>query len=100
MQEFVNLLKKASDKIKANESIIQLVSHYDCDGITSAAIMISTLLRLNKVFQLTIVKRIKKDVISDVKERKPELVIFTDIGSSYIDEIKDLDCNVIICDHH
>lgn len=100
MKEFTDLVSKAADKIKSENKMIQIVSHYDADGISSAAIIVSTLIKLNKDFHLTIVNRIKADLISELKERKPELVIFTDIGSSSLDKIKDLNCDVIIADHH
>lgn len=100
MKEFTDLISKAADRIKSEDKMIQIVSHYDADGISSAAIIISTLIRLNKNFHLTIVNRIKTELINELKKRKPELIIFTDIGSSSLDEIKDLNCDVIIADHH
>jgi RecJ-like exonuclease len=100
MKDFVELINKVADKIKNSDSLIQVVSHYDADGISSAAILSSILIQLNKPFQLTIVKRIKDDVIELVKDRKPKLAIFCDIGSSYLDSLKNIDCEIIICDHH
>lgn len=100
MKEFTDLISKAADRIKSEDGMIQIVSHYDADGISSAAIMVSTLIKLNKDFHLTIVNRIKPKLISELKRRKPKLVIFTDMGSSSLDEIKDLNCDIIIADHH
>lgn len=100
MKEFVEFLNKAVSKIKSTNSMIQVVSHYDADGISSAAIISSLLMQLDKKFHLTIVKRIKQEIIDELKTRKPSLVIFCDIGSSYLDFIKQLDCDVIVCDHH
>ena len=100
MKEFIELVNKASEKIKQCDSIIQVVSHYDADGISSSAIISSVLMQLNKQFHLTTVKRIKQEVIDDVKARNPKLVIFCDIGSSYLEYVKQLDCDIIICDHH
>lgn len=100
MKEFTNLINKAANRIKSEDGVIQIVSHYDADGISSAAIMVSTLIKLNKDFHLTIVNRIKPELMDELKKRKPKLVIFTDIGSSSLDKIKDLNCDVIITDHH
>ena len=100
MKEFVELLNKAIEKIKNCDSTIHVVSHYDADGISAAAIISSVLIQLDKKFHLTTVKRIKQEVIEEVKSRKPKLVIFCDIGSSYLDFVNSLDCDVIVCDHH
>lgn len=100
MKEFISLIKRAVEKIKSTESVIQVVSHYDADGITSAAMLTSSLLYLNKDFQITVVKKINSNLIKDLKLRNPELVLFADIGSSYLEEIKELNCDIIITDHH
>ncbi|MBU3905142.1 MAG: hypothetical protein KJ906_03275 [Nanoarchaeota archaeon] len=70
------------------------------DGISAAAILIYTLMHLDKSFQLSVVKKISSKLIDDINEREPELTIFTDIGSSYPKEIKKLKSDIIIIDHH
>jgi len=100
MKEFTDLINKAVEKIKSVDSIIQIVSHLDADGVASAAIMASALIQLEKKFQITFIKRIKSEIIEDLKKRKLDLIIFTDIGSGYLDLVNKLDCNVIITDHH
>ncbi len=97
---FLELSKKAIEKIKSVDTVIQLVTHNDADGISAAAILIYTLLHLNKNFQLTIVKKISTNLIDEINKRNPELVMFTDIGSSYPEEINKLECDIIILDHH
>lgn len=98
--DFLEISKKGIEKIKATNSVIQLVSHNDADGISSVAILIYILFTMNKNFQLTIVKKVNNSLIEEINQRKPELAIFTDIGSSYPDEIKKLNCDAIIIDHH
>ncbi len=97
---FLEELKKAKEKILSTNSTIQLVSHYDADGITSAAIMIKTLESLGKKYEVKIVKKIKPDTIKEITRKEPELVIFTDLGSSYLTELRELDSGIIILDHH
>ncbi|MEM5778445.1 MAG: DHHA1 domain-containing protein [Candidatus Aenigmatarchaeota archaeon] len=70
------------------------------DGICSASLIASMLMELDKTFQITIVKGIKPEIINEIKKRKPELVIFTDIGSGYLDLLKELNCEIIVIDHH
>lgn len=100
MQELMDLINRASEKIKSADSVIQLVSHLDADGICAASLMASMMMELGKRFQITIVKGIKPEIVTVLKEREPKLVIFTDIGSGYLDTLKGLECDVIVIDHH
>ena len=100
MKELTDLLNKASEKIKSTNSPIQVVSHLDADGVCSAALIASMLMELEKIFQITIIKGIKPNIIETLKKRDPKLVIFTDIGSGYLNLLKGLDCDTIVIDHH
>ncbi len=100
MKRLTDLINKAIEKIESTKSIIQIVSHLDCDGIAAASIMASVLIRMNKNFQITFANRISEELIKTLKERKPELVIFTDMGSGYLDLINKLNLNLIVLDHH
>ena len=100
MKELGILLNKAIEKIKGTDSLIQLVSHLDADGLSSAAIMASVLSQMGKDFQITFVKMVKQDIVKVLNDRKPKLVIFTDIGSGYLDVLKEIDSEIIVLDHH
>lgn len=100
MQELAELLSKASEKIKSSDFLIHVVSHLDADGICAASLMASMLMELGKSFQITIVKGIKPEVIENLKKSQPKLVVFTDIGSGYLDMIRELNCDIIVIDHH
>jgi len=100
MQELLDLINKASEKIKSSNDLIQVVSHLDADGVCSASLIASMLMELDKKFQITIIKGIKPDVVETIKKREPKLVIFTDIGSGYLDMLKELKCDIIVIDHH
>jgi len=100
MKELGILLDKAKEKIKNTNSLIQVISHMDADGVSSAAIMASILLHMEKSFQISFVKMVKPDIVDLLNERKPELVIFTDIGSGYLNILKKIDADIIILDHH
>ncbi len=99
MQRLIELAKKASEEIRKAERI-EVVSHFDCDGIASAAIISRALERAGKTFSLTIAKQVKPELMEKIKEKNPELVIFTDLGSGYLEELEKLDCKLIIADHH
>ena len=100
MKELANLLNRAVEKIKATDSMIQVVSHLDADGLSSAAIIASVLIHLKKEFQITIIKMVKPEIVEMLEKRNPELVIFTDIGSGYLDVLKEIKADMIILDHH
>ena len=69
-----------------NKSIV-LVSHNDTDGITSASIMTKCLKRLDRKFELRIVKSLTPEVIYSLPSNK--IILFTDLASNslpYIEE--------------
>ncbi len=78
---------------------IFLISHFDTDGIASAAIMIQTLKKLDKGFSVKIVKRLEEEIIYDLPKNK--LILFLDLASGSLDYIKKAGLkNVFIIDHH
>jgi single-stranded-DNA-specific exonuclease len=100
MKELGILLNKAAEKIKSTVSLIQLVSHLDADGLSSAAIMASVLSQMGKDFQISFVKMVKPDIVKVLNDRKPKLVIFTDVGSGYLDILRGIESDIMILDHH
>jgi len=90
-------VKKFLEKSKEKE--IFLISHFDTDGITSAAIMIQTLQKLGKTFSVKIVKSLEKEFIEKIP--KDKLILFLDLGSGSLEHIKNAQLkNVFIIDHH
>jgi len=83
---------------KSENKKIYVVSHFDTDGITSAAIMIKTLKKLNKIFSVKIIKRIEEGFIE--KLPKNEIILFLDLASGSLEEIKNANLEVFIIDHH
>jgi len=98
--DFKELANSAINKIKSCNDMIHVVSHYDADGISAAAIMTFSLLKLKKDFHITIVKKLYPSVIEVLKKREPKLIIFLDIGSGYMSEVSKLNSDIIIIDHH
>lgn len=88
-----NFLEKSKDKE------IQIVSHFDTDGITSAAIMIKTLQKLDKNFSVKIVKNLEKNHVFNLS--KDKLTIFLDLASNAFHYIQEAELqDVFIIDHH
>ncbi|MBU2052815.1 MAG: DHH family phosphoesterase [Nanoarchaeota archaeon] len=92
-----SVAKRFAEEIKDQE--IQVISHFDTDGITSAAIMIQALKKLDKKFSIKIVKNLEKEFIKTLA--KDKLTIFLDLASSNINTIKEhFTKEVFIIDHH
>ena len=95
--EIIKIVQRFLEKIKSKE--IEVISHFDTDGISSAAIMTKALKRLDKKFSVKIVKRLETDFISTLP--KDKLILFLDLASGSLDEIASSGIeDVFIIDHH
>ena len=96
---FIDKIRKAIAKIDElyNSKTIRVVSHFDTDGITSAAIFSRALSRWGKKFNLEIVKGLDENTIKNLPEN--ELLIFLDLASGSLNHLKGKN-NIIIFDHH
>jgi len=77
---------------------IHLISHFDTDGITSAAIFVKTLEKLGKQFSVKILKSLTKEDIDEFPDDKT--IVILDLGSSHLNELSKLKNKVFIIDHH
>ncbi|WP_292460087.1 DHH family phosphoesterase [Methanothermococcus sp.] len=105
LQKYKYILKKITERIKNHEGLIRVITHHDTDGLTSGAIVIKMLYRLNKEFHLSIVEYLSKEVIDKLGEEHKDnknniLYIFCDMGSAHIKGILNHGLNAIILDHH
>jgi len=85
-----------------HSKVIRLVSHFDADGITSAAILSRMLIYGNRKFHLTNVQSLTADFIKGMSEENYDAVIFSDLGSGQLDAIDEhlKAKKVFILDHH
>ncbi len=84
---------------KSKDKEIQIISHFDTDGITSAAIMVQALKKLDKKFSLKIVKSLEEQFIYDLPKNK--LTLFLDLASGSLKHIEESRLeDVFIIDHH
>ncbi len=84
---------------KSRDKEIQVISHFDTDGITSAAIMVQALKRLDKKFSLKIVKSLEEQFIYDLPKNK--LILFLDLASGSLNHIEESRLeDIFILDHH
>lgn len=83
---------------KTKDKDILLISHFDADGITSAAIIGKTLKKLDKKFSIKIIKGLETEFIKELPKNK--IIVFTDLASSHLEELGKLETLVFIIDHH
>ena len=84
---------------KTENKEILVVSHFDTDGITSAAIMIRTLKKLDKKFSVKIVKNLEREFILELP--KDKTIIFLDLASNSLNHIIEAGLkDLFIIDHH
>jgi RecJ-like exonuclease len=93
IEKFTEYLK---EKIKNKK--VHIVSHFDTDGITSAAIFIKTLERLSYQFSVKILKQLSKEEIQKFPKDRP--IILLDLGSGSLAKLGEISSEIFIIDHH
>ncbi len=93
-------IKKAIEHIDeaSKRKKIRVISHYDADGITSAAIFSRALQRWGKNFSLEIVKGLEEQYIESLPN--DELLIFLDLASGSLNYLAKKGVETIVFDHH
>src|SRR3989344_322115 len=93
-------IKLISQRIKSipKEKKIKVISHFDTDGITAAAIFSKALQRLKKKFSLQIIKNLEEKFITEIND--DSVLIFLDLASNSLDYLKNKKNEIIILDHH
>ena len=96
------LCNKAAETILSypKSTRIRVISHYDADGITSAAIICKALYRSGYNFHATLMRNPFDKGLAKVSKEENNLIIFSDMGSGQIDTIEKMKCKAIIIDHH
>ncbi|MGA3296639.1 MAG: DHH family phosphoesterase [Candidatus Bathyarchaeia archaeon] len=102
---FLTKAKQIADTMNENlksESSFLVISHHDADGLSAASIIGAALARAKARFTIRIVEELREDVLDAVAQTHPDVIIFSDIGSGYLDLIhsKSLAKTIIILDHH
>jgi RecJ-like exonuclease len=99
-QDLLNRLSAACDLVSKEEGFIRIVSHYDADGICAAGVLCHALTRKDKKFHIKLTSNLKDEYIEFLKKDRYPLTIFCDMGSGQLKNLKNLEGNVIILDHH
>jgi single-stranded-DNA-specific exonuclease len=84
--------------IEIRNKKIHLVSHFDTDGITSAAIFSKAMEKIQIQFSIKILKQLNPEEINLFPEDR--VIVLLDLGSSHLLELSQLKNKVFIIDHH
>jgi len=100
--DLYTLAEKAATRIKSADknTRFRVISHYDADGITSAAIICKALYREGYDFHATLMRNPFTQGIERVKKEDNTHVIFTDMGSGQLSMIEQIQADILIIDHH
>ncbi len=91
---------KITDSIKSGKNI-SVITHLDCDGITSGSIVTKSLIRSGAKCTLRTVTEFNKNLVDRMKNDSREFHIITDLGGGFAKELDaGLDDNWIVVDHH
>jgi RecJ-like exonuclease len=96
----IDSIKLAVSKLEELSKIkpIKIVSHFDTDGITSAAIFSKALSKWHKPFTMQIVKNLEENIIKELPES--HILIFLDLASNSLEYLKNKKTDIFILDHH
>src|SRR5437867_5081447 len=91
---------KVSDCIKTRKNI-SVITHLDCDGITSGSIVTKSLIRSGAKCTVRTVNEFSKNLIEKIKNDSRQFHIITDLGGGFSKDLDNvLDDDWIVVDHH
>jgi single-stranded-DNA-specific exonuclease len=91
---------KVSDCIKSGRNI-SVITHLDCDGITSGSIVTKSLIRSGAKCTVRTVNEFNKNLVDRMKNDSREFHIITDLGGGFAKELDSgLEDRWIVVDHH
>ncbi len=97
--KLITRLSYAADIVRSHD-YIQVYTHYDADGLSSAGILAKTLLRAKKEFKITTFTTLDEDTMQIIRDDASDCMIIADLGASYIKELEELGKDIVVLDHH
>jgi len=82
--------------------MIRIVTHSDADGIAAGGTIARAVKRLGAPFKVSCETKIDEKLVESIAAESPSLVVFTDLGSGYLDMMeKHLShIDTVVLDHH
>ncbi|MBI2546615.1 DHH family phosphoesterase [Candidatus Woesearchaeota archaeon] len=97
-------LKRAVDEFRKldKKETIRIVSHLDCDGISSSAILIRALQHEHRNYTVSIVQQLNEKAMRELNAENFKYFFFTDLGSSQVSLVESIfkGKKVFVLDHH
>lgn len=91
---------RVSESIKSGKNI-SVITHLDCDGITSGSITTKALIRSGARCTVRTVNEFSRNLIEKLKKDSRDLYIITDLGGGFAKDLDEvLEDNWIVVDHH
>ncbi|KYH39366.1 MAG: recombinase RecJ [Candidatus Bathyarchaeota archaeon B23] len=105
MESFLSSFKSAVELLRRHGERgdqIRIVTHSDADGIAAGGALTLTAMRLGVPFKASCEKRFHEGLMEELASEEPPLVIFSDIGSGYLDMVEGRlpKSDVVVLDHH
>jgi len=102
MKDFFEAIKIAVSNFKKLDHPVRVISHIDCDGLTSASIMTAALQREDIKFSLSLEPNLTETILKQLSLEDYKTFIFLDLGSGVLEQIKQYlpKKNIFILDHH
>ncbi len=103
--DFLNSASEAAETILEavkEKEVVHVFSHFDTDGLSAAGVIGRALFRLGAKFRIRITQWIGEKIIEEIRSEKPQLIVFTDLGSGYIELLNEklADFRIVVLDHH
>lgn len=101
IDKLIEQAEKTKESLENSEQI-RIITHYDCDGISSGVIALKGLRKAGKDVEIDFIKELTEKKLEELRPFAEETVLFTDIGAGQIEHLNDLnnDKNVVVSDHH
>ncbi|MBI4177565.1 MAG: DHH family phosphoesterase [Candidatus Aenigmarchaeota archaeon] len=106
LEQLVKEAQRAADVIRNHKGMIRAISHIDCDGVCSAAIIVRALAKKQKTFHFSFARYLNEATVNNLAEEAKQgrwkLLVFTDLGSGAAASLAPIleHAQVIIADHH
>jgi single-stranded-DNA-specific exonuclease len=101
---FKRSLAEAAERFKQldRKETVRIISHLDADGVSACAIFVKMLNMDSRKYSISIIPQLNEKIIKELTSESYSYYVFTDLGSSQIDKIKEhlSGKTVFILDHH
>src|SRR3989344_6145561 len=88
MKDFLDAINTAVSKFKELNYPVRIISHLDCDGLTSASILSVAFQKQDIKFSLSIIPNLTETILKQLSLEDYKIYFFLDLGSGMLKEIE------------